>query len=319
MIMQGWRLAAMLAAGAAMFGSPYSAKASDIQSFTTQFNTDWTWAGTGGMRNGDGTGSIGLSGVSGSVTKAYLYWHGPSNVNDPNANANVTFNGNGITGTSLGLSNDNCWGFANSLAYRSDVTSLVSGNGTYSLANFIKPNVQINGVSLVVFFDDGNGTNNRDVVLFDGNDSNIPNSFDANGWNISLSGINYASGNANIVFGVSDGQTFSDGSFLVNGNTIASGNVFQGDSVPNGPTAGQTNGGLWDIKSFDITSLLSPGPNTLTITHQSQSDCLSCIHVAIDLPAGAAPPIQQIPEPPSLLLLLAGLGALWQAQRRGWI
>jgi hypothetical protein len=273
--------------------------ANDIAPYQTVFRTDVTAAGYGGMRT-IGTGTISLTGVSGTVTQALLYWHGPTDSTSPSANASVTFAGTPITGTNIGFSADNCWDYDNSQAYRADVTSLVTGNGGYSLANFIKQNVEINGASLIVFFDDGNDTNNRDVVLFDGNDSNIENSYDADGWNVTLSGINYTSGNASIVLHVSDGQTANDAAVILNGTTplSAPGAVFQGVSVPNGASAGQTNGGLWDIKSYNVTAELTPGPNTLTLTtgvYPDHGDCLSLVVAAINLPAGAAP--TATPEP----------------------
>jgi hypothetical protein len=282
----------VIAAGVAgLLAGP--AQANDIANFTTVFGTNVVHAGFGGMRD-NGTGTLTVSGVSGTVTKAYLYWHGPTNSTDPTANAAVTFAGSSVTGTNIGFSDNNCWGFANSQAYRADVTSLVSGNGSYSLAGFTKDSnqVNVNGASLLVFFDDGNAANNRDVVLFDGNDSNIPNPFDANGWNVSLPGINYTSGTANITMHVSDGQDFPDDALTLNAATLVpAGAVFQGDTLPGGPF--NPNGNLWDIKTFDITSFLSPGPNTLTLTTGQVNDCLSLVVAAVDLPAGAAPPTKK--------------------------
>src|SRR3990172_269693 len=150
---------------AAVALSSRPAEANDIAKFETVFATDFASAGFGGMRT-IGTGDITISGVSGTVTRALLYWHGPTDSADTAANASVTFAGTGITGTNIGLSSDNCWGFVNSQAYRADVTSLVTGNGTYSLANFIKASVEINGASLLVFFDAGNDTNNLHLVIF---------------------------------------------------------------------------------------------------------------------------------------------------------
>ena len=290
-------LAALAAFG--LYGRPTSAN--DIASYQTFFDTDVTAAGHGGIRGvgtGEEEGSIHVAGVSGTVTKALLYWHGPTDSTDPTANASVTFAGTPITGTNIGFSDDNCWDYANSQAYRADVTSLVTGNGDYALANFIKEGVaDINGASLIVFFDDGDDTNNRDVVLFDGNDSNIPNIYDDDGWNVTLSGINYTSGSASIDLHVSDGQSYDDDALVLNGTTTlaSTGAIFQGDSVPNGLSAEETDGGLWDIKSYDVTADLTLGPNTLTLTTGVNFDCLSLVVAAINLPAGAAP--TATPEP----------------------
>ena len=257
--------------------------------FTTVFGTDTVSAGFGGMRD-NGMGTLAVSGVSGSVTRAYLYWHGPTNTNDPAANAAVTFDGHAIIGTNIGLSNDNCWGFVNSQAYRADVTPYVSGNGSFALDGFVKQtgSININGASLIVFFDDGIASNNRDVILFNGNDSNIVNPYDDDGWNVTLAGINYSSGSSNITLHVSDGQNFEDDALVLNGTTLVDrGQIFSGDSVPFG--AFDASGHLWDIKSYDITSFLSPGGNSLNLTTGVSSDCLSLIVAAIDLPSGAAP------------------------------
>jgi hypothetical protein len=267
-----------------------AAEAGPVVKYQTVFNTDVVYAGYGGMRGGDGTGQLVVAGVSGTVTKALLYWHGPTNLTDPAANAAVTFNGHAITGTNIGVASANCWEFDNSQAYRADVTSFVHSNGTYSLADFVKPNVDMNGVSLIVFFDDGNAANNRDVVLFNGNDSNVASSGDPAGWDVNLTGINYTSGSATLDLHVGDGQTFDDGAITVNGTDLApNGPIFSGDSTPHGTIPPNQEGSLWDIKSFDVTSLLSPGPNTLHLTTTDYSDCLSLVVAAVNLPAGAAP------------------------------
>jgi hypothetical protein len=289
-------LALLLAALASALGTPpQRARANDIAGYAIFRDTKMAAAGYGGMR-GNGSGRITLSGVSGNVTNALLYWHGPTNSRDPLANATVSFAGKTITGTNIGFSNDNCWNFTNSQAYRADVTSLVQDNGSYALGGFLKSDADINGASLIVFYDDGHPATNRDVVLFDGNDSNIHNTYDADGWNVKLSGINYSTGTASLTLHVSDGQrgsgtTYSDDALVLNGKTLVpTSQIFSGDSVPNGPSATTTNGGLWDIKSYDTTSYLKRGKNTLTLKSGTANDCLSLVVAAIDLPAGAAPP-----------------------------
>jgi hypothetical protein len=247
-------------------------------------NTDVADFGTGGMRGGTGTGTIIVSDVTTPVLHALLFWHGPTNSGDLAANASVTFAGTPVTGTNIGVDSDNCWGFLNSQAYRADVTGLVTGNGSYSLGGFTKPDVDINGVSLLVFYDDGNSSNDRNVVAWNGNDSNVPDG----AWTETIPGVPYpGSGSASLDLVVGDGQSADDGEVDVNGTTIASaGAVFQGLVGPNysGNPAGVT-GSLWDLNSYGITSLLTQGSNSLVITSPLNSDCLSLVVAMADVPA----------------------------------
>jgi hypothetical protein len=292
--------AVAVAVCAAVTAAAVPANAGSLAPFATVPNTDFTWFGYGGIR-GNGTGAITVSGVTGTVTYAVLIWQGPTNnATDNAANAVVTFNGTSVTGTNIGNSSDNCWGFTNSRAYQANVTSLVTGNGAYSLANFRKataPVADINGVSLLVFYNDGNATNNRDYAIFLGNDSNQSNSFDPVGWSAALNGITYTSGTATMRLIVADGQSFSDNGFAINATTVLpAGNNWNGvggglNGVVNGPSASGTSGGLWDHSSTDITARLTVGNNNLALTDVGgSSDCLSLIGAIFDLPGGSAPP-----------------------------
>ena len=141
-----------------------AASANELQPFQAVQNTDWAQAGRRRpARAGHRIDRAGRRDAA-RVTQAYLYWAGPTDLASPAANASVTFAGAAVTGTNIGVSFDNFWGFLNSQAYRADVTSLVTGNGAYSLANLVKPNVEVNGASLVVFFNDGNAANNQERV-----------------------------------------------------------------------------------------------------------------------------------------------------------
>lgn len=291
--------------------------ATDMVNFQTSGGVDFAAFGYGGMR-GAGTGTINVAGVSGTVSQAILYWHGPTNDTvDPNVNAIVNFAGTSVTGTHIGESNQNCWSFSNTHGYRADVTGLVSGNGAYSLSNFTKGAADINGVSLFLIYDDANPANNTDLVIFDGNDSNQTFAGELDGWNATLSGLNYSSGTANMLMVVADGQAFSDHGVDLNGTMIFPSNTinFAGNTVPNGPSAATTSGGLWDHKNVNVTSLLSPGPNTLTLTTDGTGvDCHSLVSLAFTFPAGTVVPVTptQIPTLNQWgLITLASLLALF--------
>jgi len=265
------------------------AQAGSLAAWETISQTDFAAFGTGGMR-GNGTGSITVSGISGPVTHALLIWHGPADNDALNANATVSFNGNTITGSNVGRSDNNCWGFLLSHAYVADVTAYVSGNGTYTLTNFLKADADVNGVSLLVFYNDGNAANNRDVVVFAGNDSSESNLYDPDGWSASLAGINFAGGTAQLMLIVGDGQSFYDFGVAVNGTPYwpSASHNFEGDTFG---ICVDNNGCLWDHSQVDISSELVLGPNTLTLASIGDgSDCLGLVGAIFILPAGSAPP-----------------------------
>lgn len=299
-----------------------AAQASDMTYFTTVSDTDVATFGIGRLRD-YWVGDLVVSGLSGTISSAYLYWHGPTDSTDPTINAALNFAGNTIAGANIGFSQDNNWGYINSQAYRADVTAFVTGNGTYHINNFVGlPNFEAattNGASLIVFYQDGDATNNRDVVLFDGNDSNLDNIYDANGWNATLAGIDYTSGSASMTLSISDGQNiYADGDLTLNDTVIASGSWAQGDTVQQG-YGFLRNGRLWDVKTYDVTSFLAPGSNTLDLKLAPVSDALSLIVAQFSLPVGSAPPppsASPVPEPATWAMFIGGFGMIGGAMRR---
>ncbi|MEO8456976.1 MAG: hypothetical protein ABI559_04105 [Chloroflexota bacterium] len=258
-------------------------------------NTDMTAAGRGGMRD-NGNGNIVLTGVSGTVTKALLFWQGPEGIFDNGTSAlgqgisqDVNFNGNAVTGANIGKASSNCWGPEESDAYRADVTSLVSGNGTYTLSGFEAIGAQASGASLIVFFDDGNDANNHDVLLWEGNDSNDDSSFDPTGWNMWMGGFNYSGGAATLTLHVADGQTFDEGRMTVNGDQIKpAGPIFDGDSVPSDASSASTHdGGLWDIVTYNVAGALGGSANDINLKMQKGDDCDSLVAAALSLSVGS--------------------------------
>ncbi len=265
-------------------------------------NTDWTSAAVGGV--GGGSGTIALTGVSGTVTGAYLYWHGMNNSGAGSVydNANINLNDNPVSGTSIGDATTNCWGSGSSRAFVADVKSLVTGNGAYVLTGLsAAPGNNANGASLIVLFDDGNPNNNRDLAVFDGNDSNTPDGFpgEDTGWHSVLGGINFQGGLVSAQTHSADGQRFDpnglDDNSLVFSSASGSvtindaGGLWDGESVPDAGTSRATNGSLWDVHTFDISAAFTtPGSYTLSLNGQDPySDCLGLVVLLIDLNAGS--------------------------------
>jgi len=303
---------------------------------------DWTSAAVGGIGVGNrdgGTVTIALSGVTGSVKQAILYWHGIDNFaphpvgGRPGASAwtggrskvgaprpehaascnglydvpTIFFNGSPVTGVPLGDTETNCWGDGTSGAFRADVTALVSGDGKYTLEGMVADECDdVNGASLIVMFNDGNPANNRDLVFCEGNDANVAFGFpgETDGWHAILPAITYTSGTAFIQLHVADGQDFSGNGLDDDAVTIAADGRsvvipdldgrYEGVSVPSSGSsrfeALNGRGSLWDVHTFDITSVfMLPGIYTVTLDGQEQlSDCTGLVVAIVDLRAGIA-------------------------------
>lgn len=242
------------------------------------------------------TTSMALSGVgSSTVLKAYLYYQGECNSLADTA-VTSTLHGETVTAELIGTSGPDCMGFPLSYAYRADVTSIVDTykDGEYIFtASATLAQFHGQGVSLVVIVDDGDSSNNKDVVIFDGNDTNYPNIYDANGWQLTFNNIQCpAVCTAALEMHVAAGQDWTDDAIKVNSAVLVpAGYIFQGSSVPPIPT--RYFGNYWDIKSFSVTNTLTPSvENSLIVTSGFVSDCLSFVVAIFTLPIGAAPGLE---------------------------
>ncbi|HTB07829.1 MAG TPA: T9SS type A sorting domain-containing protein [Bacteroidia bacterium] len=129
-----------------------------------------------------------------SIVKAYLYYGCTyTEASPPSTSATVT---NPALGTStvssvmVGTTADNiCWPGPGSATYRTDVTSLISGNGTYrvGLNGFASADSEVDGITLLIIYSDPSASYSGSIVLYDGdmsNDIGTPESYTAKGFNV---------------------------------------------------------------------------------------------------------------------------------------
>jgi len=269
-------------------------------------NVDARTFAVGGLRD-TGVGTIDVSGISGTVVAAYLWWNDVTTETPETAGDTVLLDGTPVTGTTLGYASSNCWDYAASVSFRANVTALVAAkrNGLYLLSDVgDSAPTNGNGASLIVIYDDGNSWNNVDVRFYDGNDSIIDSIWEPGGWDITLAAIPYNGTSVDLEVHVSDGQgpkpkygDYLDGPIDINGiNFLPNGQIFAGDSVPSSNDGPLDNGNLWDVKNWDVTSFFSPGLNALLIQNDEpffDGDCYGMTLAAIRQPvAPACPGIQ---------------------------
>ena len=243
-------------------------------------NTDFVSAGVGGIgapeNQGGGAGTIHLEGVSGTVSLALLYWNG-IDIDMPELGLSggdadydqpdIRFDGVDILGSRVaGFGDNDCWPLdppqpGSAGTYRADVTTQVQsrGNGDYTFSGLSgKPGHSANGISLIVYFDDGNPANDRHVTHYEGQQSN-------RGPMVFSFPLEYTGGGVEVRMHVSDGQqTFSDGGFPWQTTPGITGTPYtrldiwhlydgqapwSGLSVPS-MGHGRSNYGLWDIQTM---------------------------------------------------------------------
>ncbi len=306
----GTRMLLVLLAGALGSGVAHAVPISHTMTFT---NIDWCSSAISGV--GGGSGPIGINCIGGPVSRAFLYWHGIDNggLGQVYDNPNVTINGNPVVGAALGDATTNCWGNGSSRAFRADVTAFVPGNGVYNIAGMSAlANHNANGASLVVIFNDGNAANNRDLAMFEGNDSNLIAGFpgENDGWHAVLTPINYGLGPALAQLHAADGQQFTGNGLDDNSLTFMTVNGmvtipdalgrWEGASVPSAGTSRAGNGRLWDVHNFSITGAFGGvgGPVTLNVDGMSITiDCLGLVLMLLDLDPFTAPTFCEDPAP----------------------
>lgn len=201
-----------------------------------------------------------------TVYRAFLYWATIGNVN---TYTSPTLDGKEIEGNLIGTSADTCWQAQNNFVYRAEVTSLVDGNGSYTIAGLpddITRGNDTQGASLVVVYTDDRRPF-RTILI---NDGAVTLDFSVHFYTDTLDGFNPERPlrDAKVTYLIGDGQAkWDDGNVSFNGGPIAAGS-FSG-----------IDGDSWGTHTFEVTRLVSDAPVTTTINNNdpgnSESpDCL---------------------------------------------
>jgi hypothetical protein len=232
-----------------------------------------------GMRN-LGYGTISLTGVPAGATvkSATLLWDVLADQSDPSF-AQGSFKGSAITGTSWASGASPCWPVGSNFSYEADVTSLVTGNGSYSLSGFATGESDgadpwnvgstpplLEGASLVVVYQLASMPQTTIQIAEGATETDSGNSATAtmNGFTVSTPA------SATTTYIVADGQQAGNTAGF-NGTTLPDVSFPGADpqAVPN-----YSQGNLWDTVTSDASSLASPGDTSASLAVTGNNDCL---------------------------------------------
>jgi hypothetical protein len=230
-----------------------------------------------GLR-GTGTGTITLAGIPSGATaqKAFLYW---ATLGGNGTFTSPTLNGTPVSGTLIGQSDDPLPGIFQAFAYRADVTSLVTGNGTYTIADLpagpLPPaNLTVNdseGATLVAIYSQL-GAPARVITINDGAVTLIGGLVQAH--STALKGFVTATPptGARLTFVMGDGQSSTPEYAGINTNLLAM-NQFSG-----------SDGAYWDTRTYDVSSVLAAGAAKADAVVSTASDSLVWVATILSVP-----------------------------------
>ncbi len=234
------------------------------------------------------------------IVHAWLYWAVIGTTT-----TTVNLNGVPVTGKILGITPDTCWSIGINTMYRADVTSMILGNGTYTITGLPSalsgPDSQ--GVSLAVIYRDPNDSKTNFIEIKDG-------AYYQQGVPVvtMLEKVPHPMGyeSAKVTHFVADAQPAAD-SLTINGVPYGGNDAFPGNV-----------GAMWDVRVDDITAQFPPADteDTLTSTVTAVADCVAPLFVAVEVtnigtvvilksdgstnahPVPAAPPVRATPAVP---------------------
>jgi hypothetical protein len=244
--------------------------------------------------------NIVLSGIpaGASVIQAYANWQYQTNAPGAASEANILVNGNGVTGALTGVAApDFNWGHTNSDAYTADITSLVTGNGTYTITGAVDSATTVGsygeGMSILAVWSKA-GSPVKNVDVYSGLTSNT------GGTATAIYGFDtpYNGGPANFFINALDGQAFADQG-LINGVNITGlagigpiGNTWEG-LVGSDPTDN-----MYDQATGDVSPYMNFGDASLTLQTTLIGDYIGHSFGAISFSA--------VPEPTAMAIGLVG-------------
>jgi hypothetical protein len=233
-------------------------------SYSISLEGDLVIAGVG--LRGSGTGDIVVSGIpaGASVRKALLYW---ATIGTQDTFTSPTLDGQSVTGKLIGTAADTCWYATGNFVYRAEVTSLVSRNGTYSIAGLPALGHFDNdsqGAALVVVYS-APGTARKTILI---NDGAVTLDLEKHTYTDTIQGFvpDDPLTSAQITYIVGDGQSWLDGDITLNGSVLDT-SAFTG-----------SDGDYWDTLSYDVTGLAPTPLSTTTIDdYYAPADVTDCL------------------------------------------
>lgn len=209
-----------------------------------------------------------------TIVRASLYWSIWGGVDE-----SVTFDGTALTGSLIGTSADTGWGGSAVRSYRVDVTSMISGNGTYTVEDLLSSpvNDDTNGVGLVVVYSDPAASESATVALYDG-----ARTWCANGaFTETFDGLVFPADPTSVTFGleVGDGQPSITQPVMID----LSDSTLDFGALSFQPLFDASEGGMWDTERFDVSTEFDATTTTASWTYQNDgNDCVHFVGMWLD-------------------------------------
>ncbi|MBI3510102.1 MAG: gliding motility-associated C-terminal domain-containing protein [Bacteroidetes bacterium] len=225
-----------------------------------------------------------ISGIPacGVIEKAYLWAEGSGN----GAAQTATIVNPALVSTNypmaiVGQGPDKCWGYAGSYTYRADVTSCISGNGTYNISGILTnpptSGNDMDGATLIVIWSDASQAWQGTINIADG--AIVVNGGNAS-WNMTFPAICGTPTNGNGFFGIGDIQ-FNPNSWSINGTACAlTWNWWNIISTATTYAVGQTSANFSVSSSGDCYNLC------IACTYW-RTTCVACTSASITLTTSA--------------------------------